>query len=321
MGHGKIEIGSMAFTGSQVPNLYGCGYGTKLGIYNRYKGIFQDEETFTEEAKKSMEFGTFFEDAVARFFAAQMGFKIKKCGETAYWADDMPYFICHPDRLVIGKDSQGRRVALEIKCVSPFSEGWGEPGTQDVPDNYYIQCQCYFACKVPCDVVFLVAMRGNRILSYEITPDEEVIADIRYRVAKTKKDFDEGIIPNPENYEEASILYKNRVDLEAEGVGANDDVLAKYNELLEQHRISAEATEKEKAIKTELMTMLGENPAFVTTDGKKIKKIVYWLEKNTTRFNDERFKQDHPDIDLNSYREPGTSREFRISYPREKKEN
>ena len=119
MGHGKKPIGQSAFSGSQIGTLYGCGWNTKLGLYNKYMGINAVQEQPSPEAQESMSFGTFFEDAVAKYFANKMGFKIKRCGETAYWADDMPYFICHPDRLVVGRDDQGRRVALEIKCVYP----------------------------------------------------------------------------------------------------------------------------------------------------------------------------------------------------------
>ena len=69
MGHGKIKIGApRRISASQVGNLFGCGYGTRLDVYNRYKNLAQSE-TFSDEAKKSMEFGTFFEDAVARFWA------------------------------------------------------------------------------------------------------------------------------------------------------------------------------------------------------------------------------------------------------------
>ena len=321
MPSGKIKIGSMAFSASQVATLYGCGYGTMLSLYNKYKGI----ETLSEPSKsaqESMEFGTFFEDSVAKFFAKKMGFKIKKCGETAYWAADMPYFICHPDRLVIGKDSKGRRVALEIKCVSPFfSEGWGESGTTEIPDIYYFQVQSYFACEVPCDVVYVVCMRGNRIYSYEILPDEEVIADIRYRVAKAKSDFDAHIIPEAENYDEKVSYYGKKVNMDAEGIGANDEVLKIYSKLLESHKAVEGAKTEEEIYKSKLIDLLGTAPSFVVTEGKKVKKIAYWSVSTSNSLDKERLEKEHPEINLSDYTTQKTIRKFNISFPRTKKEN
>ena len=68
MGKGKIKIpaGKGFITCSSLGNLYGCGYGTMLDIYESYKGA--PKKDFTEEQLKSMEFGTKFEDAVVKFF-------------------------------------------------------------------------------------------------------------------------------------------------------------------------------------------------------------------------------------------------------------
>ena len=320
MGHGIIEIGSKAFSASQIGTLYGCGWGTMLELYNKYKGINAVLQEPSTEAKESMEFGKFFEEPVAKFFAYKMGFKIKRCGETAYWKDDMPYFICHPDRLVIGRDNKGRRVALEIKCVRPFSEGWGESGTTEIPDVYYFQVQGYFACGVPCDVVYVVCMRGNRIFSYEILPDDEVIADIRYRVAKTKADFDADIMPNPENYTESINFYGRMVNMDAEGIGANDEVMGLYQDLLRIRGEKEDLETKEEDIKQKLMASLGDAPAFVVAEGKRIKKIAYWSITTSNILDKKKLAADHPEINLADYMNQSVSRRFNIGYPRTKKE-
>ena len=319
MPSGKVPIGANVFSASNVATWYGCGYNTPLALYNKYKGINIPDEP-SAAAQESMKFGTFFEDAVAKYFAQEMGFKIRKCGETAFWAEDMPYFICHPDRLVIGRDNQKRRVALEIKCVSPFSEGWGESGTTEIPDNYYFQVQSYFACDVPCDVVYVVCMRGNRISSYEILPDEEVIADIRYRVAKAKADFDADIVPEPESYSEAVSVYGRKVRMDDDGVGANDEVLGLYNKLIQIHYEQSELENQEENLKKSLMEALGENPAFVITDGKKIKRICYWSQTTTNRLDKDRLVKAHPEINLENFYNQSITRKFNVSFPKAKKE-
>ena len=316
MGHGKVKIGQSAFSASQVGTLYGCGWNTLLELYNRYKGINAVLQEPSKEAQESMEFGTYFEDAVAKYFAHKMGFRIKKCGETAYWADDMPYFICHPDRLVIGKDGQGRRVALEIKCVSPYSNGWGESGTTEIPDVYFFQVQSYFACEVPCDVVYVVCMRGNRIYSYEILPDDQIIADIRYRVAKVKADFDADKIPTTENYSESISYFSDKVNLDADALGANDEAISAWENLLQARSEKEAAEAKEEGYKKILVDYMGEAPAVVRTEGNKLVKLVSWSETTRNNFDRARLQEEHPEINLNDYYVTTKTRTVRFNYPR-----
>ena len=316
MGHGKVKIGECAFSASQVASLYGCGWNTMLELYNKYKNIDQTLQEPSAEARESMEFGTFFEDSVAKYFAHRMGFRIRKCGETAYWADDMPYFICHPDRLVIGKDEQGRRVALEIKCVSPYSQGWGESGTTEIPDVYFFQVQSYFACQVPCDVVYVVCMRGNRIYSYEILPDDQIIADIRWRVARAKKDFDEGKVPNTENYSESVSYFSNRVKMDADGIGANDEAMDAWVNMLVARNDKEQAEATEEKWKKVLVDYMGENPSVVRTEGNKLVKMAYWTEVVRNTIDKAKLQEDHPEINLNDYYITTKYRTVRFNYPK-----
>lgn len=320
MGCKRIPIGKYTFTASQVGNLYGCGYGTMFELYIHYKGLKADyPKKEDEQVKLSMEFGSFFEDSVAKFAAHKLGdLKLQRCGTMAYFADDMPYFICHPDRLVIGVDKKGRRAAIECKCVQPFAEGWGEEGSDKIPDNYYFQVQSYFACDVPCDVVYVACLRGNRVYIYEILPDWDIIADIRKRVKEAKESFDKGVVPSFENYEEERAYYSKRVNMNEEGLGANDEILELYKELCEANNSLNEATEKIEEIKTELIEKLGTYPSFVVTEGKKVKRICYWLEKTSTRTDYKAFEKDNPNAITDKYRTTTKSREFRVNYPKEK---
>ena len=320
MGHGKVKIGSTVFSASNTGTWFGCGYKTRLDLFEKFRGTAEEEQV-SEEAKKSMAFGSFFEDAVARYYAEQKGWKIKRCGETAYWSDDMPYFICHPDRLVIGRDEEGRRVALEIKCVSPYADGWGEEGTEEIPDVYYFQVQSYYACEVPCDIVHVVCMKGNRITAYPIERDEEVVSEIRKRVSEAYENFKKGIVPNTENYEEANKYYGKRVRHEEDGVGANDEVLGIYDRLVRIHYDQGILDEQEKNYKKELMEKLGEFPAFLTTENGKVKKICYWTETTRSALNSDRLEKEHPEINLDEYRSVSKTATFRITYPRKEKTN
>ena len=319
MGHGKIKIGSTVFSASNTGTWFNCGYKTPLELFNRFEGHAVEE--ISDESRKSMEFGTFFEDAVARWYAEKNNVKLRKCGETAYWSDDMPYFICHPDRLVLGKDAYGMRTALEIKCVSPYADGWGEEGTEEIPDVYYFQVQSYYACEVPCDIVKVVCMKGNRINIYEITRDDDVVAEIRKRVRAAYESFNNGIIPSPADYEETQRFYGSRVKKELDGIGANDEVMGLYNRLIKIHYEQDNLKRQEEELKKTMMESLGESPAFLATENGKVKRIAYWGSTSRFKFDRLSFDEDHPDIDLDEYEKKVETPSFRIAYPRNKGDN
>ena len=324
MGSKNIPIGKYVFSASNIATLFNCGFHTTLELYEKFRNPKADyPQEISDASRESMDFGSHFEFPVAKYAAKKLGIKrIKACKTLAFWADDMPYFICHPDYLVIGTDSKGRRAAIECKCVQPFAEGWGEEGTDEIPLNYFIQCQCYFACEVPVDVVYVACMRGNRVYVYEILPDEQIIAEIRRRVAKTYIDFSNGIVPETENYKEAVRFYGQSARLEDEGIGANDEVVATYEELKKVHEMKTLAEKKEEQLKTDLIKALGDSSAFVVTEDKKIKRICYWSDKaQKPSFSREAFEKDHAEIDIDKYYISNKQRVFNISYPRAKKEN
>lgn len=316
-----IPAGKGYLTGSMLRSVIICDYGTPLQAYDSYTGGPSPE--FTEEQLKSMDFGTWFEDAVAKYFTHKTGLTVKKMGGgmMAWWRKDMPYFICHPDRLGIGKDGKGRRFALEIKCVKPFAEGWGEDGSSEIPDGYYLQVQGYFACGVPCDVVYVACMRGNRVYIYEILPDEDVIAFIREKVRAAKESFDRGEVPEPSNYKEAVTHYFRKLNTEAEGRPAGDEGRALWAEMLENHRVLAEATAREDELKAKMVALMGDAPSVVTVgDDGKIKALAKVSESHRKVFDKDAFKADNAEL-YAKYEKEQISKSVTFAWPRSKKEN
>jgi len=316
----KIKIPSTGYiTCSQLGSLYGCGFVTKDDVYCRYKGIVRDVK-IAEDSQRSMEFGKAFEDSVAQFFCKQRDLKVKKegNGEMAYWAKDMPYFICHPDRIGVGRDAKGRRFALEVKCVSPHSKGWGDEGTEEVPDYYYLQCQGYFACGIPCDIVYLACMRGNRVYVYEILPDEDVIADIKDKVKKAKEDFDNDIVPKAETYDEALSQLLRKVDLERDGMPAGDEGRQLWADMLANHAVLNGAKAEEERLKAKMTVLMGNAPAIITADDGKISTIARLSETHKTVFDDKALKKEMPEV-YKKYAREQVSKSVRFSWPKDTK--
>ncbi len=304
-------------TCSQLGNLYGCGYGTLGDVYESFMGIPKE---FDDYQLKRMAFGSFFEEPVAQYFAKDMGFRIRRCGNRAWWRKDMPYFICHPDRLLIGKDREGRRAAIEVQCVSPRSEDWGDEWTDQVPDKYYLQCQGYFACEVPCDVVYLICMKGNEVLVYVILPDADVIADIKRRVKQAYESFMAGIVPKSENYEEELKRLSKRVDKDKEGFPAGDFGCGLWERLKENHKVLTAAKDTEEALKKQMAEFMGDFPSVITTDDDgKIKRIAWLSETHKNEIDKDSLKEDLPDV-YNKYLKEKVTFSLKFSWPKEKKE-
>jgi predicted phage-related endonuclease len=106
---------------------------------------------------------------------------------------DFPFVIGHPDRLVIGE-----RRGLEIKTAGYWvgeSDAWGEPGTDEIPAAYLLQCMHYMAITgYPVwDVAVLVA--GNRYRPYTVQRDDELIAAMLTRYCQTWHCVQTGEIP------------------------------------------------------------------------------------------------------------------------------
>lgn len=308
----KFAIGEVTFTASSVHALFHCGFKKITDLWNHYNGM--RDESFTEEAKKSMEFGTHFEEPVAQFFCKITGLKVRKCNDNAYYRKDMPYFICHPDRIGVGPDKKGRRFALEVKCVQPFAEGWGEEWTDQIPDYYYIQVQSYFACGVPCDVVYVACMRGNRVYIYEVLPDTEIIEEIRKRVRECKESFDKGIMPNSETCDVAIKRWASKIDMNADAVGADEGFLATYAELAETHKKLEECKAKEDELKAKVADFMGTAPAVVAIRDGNLVKIASWAQKTTSGWDMDRLAKDYPEIKVNDYKTAKISQYVKVNY-------
>ena len=314
MPKGIREIGSTWISGSSVAALYGIGFLNKHQLWEKFKGIYR-EKGISDEALRSMEFGTFFEEPVAKFFAQKHGLKIRHCGKMAWWRKETPYFITHPDFLVVGKDHKGRRAAIECKCVAPFAEDWGEEGTEEIPDYYYFQAQSYFANGVPCDVVYVVCMKGNRVYFYEILPDDDVIRDMMARVMQTNDEFTHGIEPDPNDFDEAVGYYGRRVKADVPTAVASDLAVDVYNQLVETHKMLKECEDKEKELKKTVLPMMGDSKALTSGD----RRIFYFQFEERSSIDTDALKKDYPTLDLSNYMKKTPNTKFMVNYPKKEK--
>jgi Phage-related protein, predicted endonuclease len=150
----KIEVKNRKgiIGGSDVGAILGVSpYRTPYQAYVSFMGM--EEEEKTPEVIERLAMGTELEEFIAKQITRVFGSKLRK-SDYAYYREETPYIVCHPDRIEVGKDEEGRTVGVEIKSSSAFDNSWGEPDTDQIPYTYLCQCLMYMYCGV-CDTVKL----------------------------------------------------------------------------------------------------------------------------------------------------------------------
>lgn len=131
-----------------------------------YEEKIAPEPTVIEESP-AMRWGNLLEPIIRQRYAEQTG-RIVRVPDTIR-SGSYPWLLCHLD----GVTEDGR--GLEIKTArSP--EGWGEPGTDEIPSHYLIQVQhnLLVADLAVMDVPVLIGGWDERL--YEIPADREMQA-------------------------------------------------------------------------------------------------------------------------------------------------
>jgi putative phage-type endonuclease len=123
-----------------------------------------------------MHWGKALEDVVAKEYARETGRKVRKSNLTLR-VESAEWRMAHIDRAVISTD--GIRRGLEVKTADRFaSSDFGEPGSDQVPPDYHLQCDHYLGV-TGWDVWDLaVLIGGNHFAIYTIPRDEKLISDL-----------------------------------------------------------------------------------------------------------------------------------------------
>jgi len=136
-----------------------CGvsrYKTRLGVYLDKIGASDPVET-----NQYMHWGNILEPVIISEYEKIKGVKVRAPDE--YMINQShPYIIGKADGIVDGKD-----ILIECKTASSDS-GWGEPGTDQVPIEYLMQCAHYAYLYNASTVDIAVLVRGSdfRIYTY-----------------------------------------------------------------------------------------------------------------------------------------------------------
>lgn len=244
--------------------------------------------------------GTLFEDAVAKFYEIRESEIVRRCNDTRFHPT-MPWLAGNVDRIVTGK----RRI-LECKTAGMFAKGWGEPGTDEVPESYLLQVMHYCGIWGYNVGDLAVVIGGQRYVKYVIPFDQELFDGVSQHL--TDFWFNHVIAdvpPAPQSLIEIDRYYARD---NGDCITAEDNVVEALNrrdDLRAAKKDTEAAIEAEDAI---IKGFMGDNALLVDRYGAK---LASWKNQTTNRFDSTAFKKVHPDLHA-EFTKQSESRVFRV---------
>lgn len=266
--------------GSDVAPILGLSrWKTPYEVYLDKRG-----ELPSQEDNEPMLWGRALEPVIRQQYAERTG-RVVRLPETILVHPEHAFMLANVDGV-----TDDRRV-LEVKTART-GEGWGEPGTDEIPEAYALQVQHYLAVTgfVVADVAVLIG--GSDFRLYEVPADTDLQGMLIDAEAAFWRRVLDGVPPDPVTYEDARRRYGHS---DAAGqVVADAEAYAAWADLCDARRIAKEVDEREQAAKAVLLRAFGEAGDTLTTDGKTL--ATWKLTKAPMRFDTAAFKAAHADL-------------------------
>jgi putative phage-type endonuclease len=144
-----------------------------------------------DEARERMHWGTVLEDVVAREYMARTGTRVQRINATlrhpthAWALANIDRAVTEPGRRATWSDGQARVIGasgiLECKTAHAMAlrgAEWGEPGTDQVPQSYYLQALWYMGITRVDRADIACLFGGQRFAVYPLAFDAAIFDDI-----------------------------------------------------------------------------------------------------------------------------------------------
>lgn len=174
--------------GSDIAALLGLSpWKTPLQLWMDKTGRL--EETVDPERDERFYWGNVLEDVVARRYAADRGVKVQRLNAMMHHPE-CAIALANIDRVVVVDGSvarwkdgavKGATNVLECKtahAMARHSADWGEPGSDEVPQNYWLQCVWYLGITGLASADIAVLFGGQKFATYTIAADGDLFEDL-----------------------------------------------------------------------------------------------------------------------------------------------
>lgn len=258
---------------------------------NKYKSPMQlwlekTGKIIPEEAGEAAYWGTQLEPIIREEFVKRSNLEVIK-EPNILQHSQLSFMLANLDGIVI--DSINGKCIFEAKTASQYKlDQW----QNDIPEEYVLQVQHYFAVTGYAMAYVAVLIGGNQFKYTVIKRDEELIN----MLIKIESDFwshVENDIPPPLDGSEASTELLNR--LYSSSLNNSIILPLEAESLIKQYEESSEKEKEIKLLKDEasnkLKELLKENESGLINN-----RIVSWKGIKSEKFDSKKFQEEHPKL-------------------------
>lgn len=255
-------------------------------------------DTTTTESEP-MRWGTLLEPVVRQEYAERSGNEVRQ-PDTILRHPQHPFMLANVD----GVTSSGRLV--EIKTART-AEGWGVPGTDEVPEDYLIQVQHYMAVTALPVADIAVLIGGSDFRIYTVPADAELQGMMIDAEARFWSSVEMNQPPAPVSYADATAMFGRYARKDA-SVVASPAIMAEVSRLRGIRAEISNLEAQEEAAKAAIMAAMGEHDTLTDASGATL--ATWRMGAAPKRLDAKALASAHPEIHAAFIREGETSRRF-----------
>lgn len=293
-----LEARRTGIGGSDVAPILGLSkWSTPLQVYQQKRG-----ELGEQPENDAMRWGRYLEPVVRQAYADQTGNEVRV----------LPTMIRHPvhEFMVANLDGfvapeHAPRRVFEAKTARS-ADGWGEPGTDQIPQPYLLQVQHYLAVTgfIVADVAVLIG--GSDFRLYEVPEDrelQEMLVDAEHEFWQRVQ---RGDPPEPVTVADAVARWGR--SSRADCVMATDEVTLALQTVRAARASIQQAEAIEESAKAVILRALGECDTLVDATGKTL--ATWKASAPPMRFDASALKAAHPELHAQFLKPGDPSRRF-----------
>lgn len=243
----------------------------------------QDDESFDIDSDP-MFWGRLLEPVIRQHYSNLTGLSVIVL-DSMMWSEEYPFIFADFDGLAVEDSSK----ILEIKTARS-SAGWGELGTDEIPDEYLLQCQHYLIVSKRTNVDIAVLIGGSDFRLYHVKEDKELQAMMLAEYAKFWDKVVQRIPPQTISYADSLARFRQSNGKEIE---ATPEILRLTQELKDCKKNIDDLTQLSEEIKSKISSYMGENEILTFAE----QPLVSWkMSKARISFDTNKLKLDNPAI-------------------------
>jgi putative phage-type endonuclease len=262
------------------------------------------EKTYRENPpdisdKEPIVIGNLLEDDVAELYHRQTGNALVKYDGAARHPD-YPFIACHPDYKAMPDDDVAEWWLLECKTAgiaSPMRAEkrleWGLEGSDEIPQQYLVQCHHQMLCCPGVPWVDLAALIGGRgLVIHRVHRDEEFLRWYEAKLVEFWSQYVETDTPPPaETLADVKVLY--REDSGDMYDGSHDGGLVASVDELRRLKAEIKDLETQAEVHEYAIKLAMKEAASLVVDGAV---VATWKSGSSARVDTKKLKERYPQI-------------------------